>query len=334
MLTHTNSVYAEEITLIDYVKHAQYVHQVSDGGMVVEKGIKPMPGELIDYVLRGAHGAAKGTAEYIRELTSESSRKVGFILSAGGASWAGYGSTLQRSDKYPALKLHILGATQVCAGQLANKLGTFDYISTDSVSCISGHSAWYSAYNLIRLGELDAVVVVAADNGVAEEYLAVFGEFGLSKQQAEEDTDVVKFRLGQGANISVFESSSCIESTGHKALAEIQGMRITAEAHVNPLGISEKGDGYTKVMSQFSHIGFDFIKTHSTFSEDNQIEEDIIRSIFGDIRTVNYKLRIGHTMGASTAIESALAIQEESGTFLSLGAGMGNVFSGAVIKII
>ena len=65
-----------------------------------------------------------------------------------------------------------------------------------------------------------------------------------------------------------------------------------------------------------------------------QIEEEIIKDKFGDIKLINYKLRIGHTMGAATAIETALAIQEESGTFLSLGAGMGNVFSSAVVEIL
>ena len=57
-------------------------------------------------------------------------------------------------------------------------------------------------------------------------------------------------------------------------------------------------------------------------------------SKFGNIRILHYKLRIGHTLGPSTAIETALAIQEESGKFLSLGAGMGNVFSAAVIEIL
>ena len=48
----------------------------------------------------------------------------------------------------------------------------------------------------------------------------------------------------------------------------------------------------------------------------------------------HYKLRIGHTMGVSTAVETALAVQEESGTFLSLGAGMGNVYSSAIVEIL
>ena len=39
-------------------------------------------------------------------------------------------------------------------------------------------------------------------------------------------------------------------------------------------------------------------------------------------------------MGAATAVETAIAIKEESGTFLSLGAGMGNVFSAAVVEVL
>ena len=100
------------------------------------------------------------------------------------------------------------------------------------------------------------------------------------------------------------------------------------------LGISDTGIGYKKVINGVKTTGIDFVKTHSTFSDDNQIEEVLIKQKFGDIRTVNYKLRVGHTMGASTAIETALAIQEESGKFLSLGAGMGNVFSSAVVEIL
>jgi len=100
------------------------------------------------------------------------------------------------------------------------------------------------------------------------------------------------------------------------------------------MGISTSGEGYSKAIAGVDTTDIDFVKTHSTFSTDNKIEEYLIQEKFGRIRTVNYKLRIGHTMGASTAIETALAIQEESGTFLSLGAGMGNAFSSATIEII
>ena len=333
-LTHTNSVYSEGITLLDHIPYPQYVHQIGNGGgMAIKRGIKLMPGELINYVLKGQHGAASGTYQFIQSLTQLNHYKVGLILAAGGNSWAGYLTSIRRTDQYPEYKMPPLGGTQVHAGYIANQIGSFDYISTDSTSCISGHSAWHTARNMLILKQLDAVVVIATDNALSEEYLAIFAEHGLTKLVAEEDdASITKFRLGQGCNISVFETRP--ELCGHSVLAKITDIHIAAESHPNPLGISDTGTGYKKVINTVDTNGINFVKMHSTFSADNQIEEDIIKDKFGDIRLVNYKLRIGHTMGASTAIETALAIQEESGKFLSLGAGMGNVFSSAVVEIL
>lgn len=333
-VTHTNSVYSENITLIDYVPYPQYVHEVANsGGMPVDQGIKTMPGELIDYVLKGKHGAKPGTYKFIRALTELNTCKVGLILAAGNNSWTGYLTTIFRSKQYPAYKIPVMGITQVYAGYIANQIGSFDYISTDSTSCISGHSAWYTARNMLALKLLDAVVVISVDNSLSEEYLTIFGQNGLSKLVHEEnDTSIVKFRLGHGCNITVLETAP--NSCTHSVLAKITDMHIAAEHYASPLGVSPSGDGYKKVINTVNTNDIKFVKMHSTFSADNGVEEEIIKDKFGNIKLVNYKLRIGHTMGASTAIETALAIQEESGKFLSLGAGMGNVFSSAVVEIL
>ena len=334
LLTHTNSVYSEDIVLLDHIPYPQYVHQVGNGGgFAVKQGMRIMPGELINYVLKGQHGASSGTYTFIRDLTKSSSCKIGLILAAGGNSWTGYLSNIPRTDQYPEYKMPPLGGTMVHAGYVANKIGSFDYISTDSSSCISGHSAWYTARNMLTLGQLDAIVVIATDNALSEEYLTIFGEQGLSKLVDEEDNPAItKFRLGQGCNISVFETKP--ELCGHSVLAKVTDMHIAAETHPNPLGISNTGEGYKKVINMVNTNDINFVKMHSTFSADNRIEEEVIKDKFGGIKLINYKLRIGHTMGASTAIETALAIQEESGKFLSLGAGMGNVFSSAVVEIL
>jgi len=334
-VTHTNSVYSENITLLDYIPYPQYVHQIGNGGgFTIEQGIKIMPGELIDYVLNGKHGASSGTYEFIRSLTLLNNYKIGLILAAGNNVWTGYLTTVSRTTQYPSYRIPVMGITQVYAGYIANKIGSFDYISTDSTSCISGHSAWYTAHNMLALNRLDAVVVISVDNGLSEEYLTIFGENGLSKLAHEEESSITKFRLGQGCNISVFETLYSILKTKHPVLAEIKDMHIAAESHSSPLGISETGEGYKKVINMVNTNDINFVKMHSTFSADNRIEEEIIKDKFGDIKLINYKLRIGHTMGAATAIETALAIQEESGKFLSLGAGMGNVFSSAIVEIL
>jgi len=336
LLTHTNSVYSEKLTLLDNIPYPQYAHQIGNGGgLIVKNGIKLITGELVNYVLKGQYGANPGTYEFIAELLASPTRKVGLILASGSTSWTGYTSVVPKTEQYPAYKVIPMAVTQVYTGYLASQLGSFDYISTDSVSCISGHSAWYTAYNMLHSGRLDAVIVVSVDNGLSEEYLHVFGEHKLSKLVHEENnSEITKFHLGQGCNISVFESETCNYSTNNNIVANIPDIHIAAEYHASPLGISCTGAGYEKVMDRVNTDGIDFIKTHSTFSEDNEIEDILIKKKFGDIRTVNYKLRIGHTMGVSTAIETAIAIQEESGRFLSLGAGMGNVYSSVIVEII
>ena len=336
LLTHTNSVYSEELTLLDHIPYPQYVHQIGDGGgELVAKGIKPVTGILINHVLRGKHGAIPGTRDYIKKLLTTPTRKVGLILASGSNCWMGATTWIPKTDQYPVYKLAPMAVTQVYAGYLASQLGFFDYVATDSVSCISGHSAWNTACTLLQSERLDAIVVISVDNGLSEEYLHVFGEHELSKLVDEEDNpEITKFHLGEACNISVFESKACNRNTNNEILAVIKDVHIAAEHHVSPLGISCEGVGYEKVMTRVNTDNIDFIKTHSTFSKDNDIESKLIKDIFGDIRTVNYKLRIGHTMGASTAVETALAVQEESGTFLSLGAGMGNVYSSAVVEIL
>ncbi len=336
LLTHTNSVYSEELTLLDHIPYPQYVHQIGDGGgELVAKGIKPVTGILINHVLRGKHGATPGTRDYIKKLLTTPTRKVGLILASGSNCWMGATTWIPKTDQYPVYKLAPMAVTQVYAGYLASQLGFFDYVATDSVSCISGHSAWNTACTLLQSERLDAIVVISVDNGLSEEYLHVFGEHELSKLAEEEDNpEITKFHLGEACNISVFESKACNRNTNNEILAVIKDVHIAAEHHVSPLGISCEGVGYEKVMTRVNTDNIDFIKTHSTFSKDNDIESKLIKDIFGDIRTVNYKLRIGHTMGASTAVETALAVQEESGTFLSLGAGMGNVYSSAVVEIL
>jgi len=189
-ITHTNSVYTESITLIEGITYPQYVHQISDGGMAVARGIKTMPAELIKYVLDGKYNASDTTLKFIHNLTNRKLCKVGLILACGGQTWSGYAPDLKVSSRYPTFKIGPLAGSQVYAGYLANQLGTTDYITTDGSSCISGHAAWYNAINLLKLNALDAVVVVAVDNGLAEEYLSIFGQYGLSKLHDEEQDPV------------------------------------------------------------------------------------------------------------------------------------------------
>jgi len=121
-LTHTNSVYSEKLTLLDYIPYPQYVHQIGNGGgELVKKGIKLMPGVLINYVLQSKYGATPGTQDYIKKLLATPTRKVGLIVASGSTGWMGYTTAVPKTDQYPVYKLTPMAVTQVYAGYLASQ---------------------------------------------------------------------------------------------------------------------------------------------------------------------------------------------------------------------
>lgn len=334
-MTHNNFLCTEEITLIDRVRYPQFVHLVTDGGMQILKGFRILPIFLLERLCAGEFGADLGTAQAIRDLTQNPEIRAGLIIATGNTNWSGYLSRIRRTEAYPTHKILPLGIGHIAVSGFAQQMGNFDYITTDSSSCISGHSAWHQAKLLIDSNKLDAVVVMATDNAISEEYLHMFADQGISRRQHEEDNpDIVKFRIGQGAHVGIFESNASLFKSGNVPVARIHDVALAAEYSTNPLGINDTGQGYRAVMNAVNLDAIDFVKLHGSHTADNAVEEQVVQELLGEIRRVEYKLRIGHTMGASTAVETGLAIREEAGRFLSLGAGMGNVFSAAVVEIL
>jgi len=334
-ITYNNSIYSEDITELEHITVPQKVHQVTDGGMLVRKGITPMHSTLVDTLLQDK----EDTMTFINDTFSSSGRN-GLILASGNSKMLGYGSTLNKSEQYPTVKLLPLSITQIYAGKLANSLGEFEYISTDATSCVSGHAALYQANLLVKSGELDRVIVISADNGIAEESLKFFREQTLTLSLAEETKQINKFRLGQAANVIVLENDIAMKSSGNTAVGLLHGISLTAEINSNPLGIRKDGAGYKlaidKVLKQANMVPKDInvVKKHNTLSTDNEIENKLVSLYFKGAKEVSYKTRIGHTMGSSTAVEMDIAMKEESGVLISLGAGMGNVFTAAIVEII
>jgi len=334
-ITHINSVYSEEVTELTNIDVPQNVHQITDGGMFVKKGIKIMPSVLVEKLLSND----TDTLGFLTDTLSCEGRN-GFILATGGSVWTGYGANIKPSNDYPTLKLLPLGMSQIYAGQLANKLGEFEYISTDTTSCVSGHAALNQARLLLKAGELDRVVIVSTDNGTSEEFLKFFREQSLTLSLAEEAKQIEKFRLGQAANIIVLENESAMQSSGNTAVGLLHGVALTSEINTNPLGIRADGAGYTlaieKALEQAKILpeDIDVVKKHATMSTDNNIENMVVKTYFEEAKIVNYKKRIGHTMGVSTAVEMHIAMKEENGMIISLGAGMGNVFTAAIVETV
>jgi 3-oxoacyl-(acyl-carrier-protein) synthase len=331
-ITINHSIYSEEVTELTHLDKPQKVHQVTDGGMFVKKGIKVLPAVLIEKLL----DSVEGLIDKLQDTFTSSGRN-GFILSTGGSVWTGYAGIKHRTAEYPTLKILPMGMSQIYAGQLANSLGNFEHISTDATSCVSAHAALSQAKLLIKADELDRVVIISTDNATSEEFMQFFREQSLTRSLKEESISVNKFRLGQAANIILLENDKATKASGNTPVGLLHGVALVAEYNTNPLGIRDDGAGYklaiTKVLEGNTKTKINFIKLHDTMSTDNAVERIVVDKLYPGVRKISYKKRIGHTMGVSTAVEMGIAMKEEQGTFISLGAGMGNVFTAALVEI-
>jgi 3-oxoacyl-(acyl-carrier-protein) synthase len=172
-----------------------------------------------------------------------------------------------------------------------------------------------------------------------------------------------KFHIGQGAVFAVFERDPA------EYHAKLNGAFTSSEACTNQLGQREDGHGFMTAICEslyqanLSPEYVDVIKTHGTGTEmNNRAEKAAIEKVFNMKYCVatSYKPTIGHTMGVSGLLETCLLVDSlktgivpaiknrteedhvylsepekapEQATFLSLAAGMGNVYSAAIFTM-
>lgn len=171
------------------------------------------------------------------------------------------------------------------------------------------------------------------------------------------------FHIGQGAVFAVFEN----EYTTRTPKAILHGAGVASEVSTNAIGQNENGMGFVRAIKEVLYdanildLEIDIIKSHGTGTASNNVaEKTAIEEMFShrDIVITSYKQRIGHTMGASGLLESCLLIDDinagvvphimgrterdtrylsmphklnkRNQKFLSLAAGMGNIYAAAI----
>lgn len=177
------------------------------------------------------------------------------------------------------------------------------------------------------------------------------------------------FHVGQGACLAVFENEVTIRRRNAIPKARLLGAYTSSETCSNAIGQNDTGEGFVK--SSFGSLSIanlkpsniDVIKTHGTGTQsNNHAEKSAIHTVFGvnNYVATSYKPSIGHTMGASGLLETCLLIDDMQkgsipkianrteddevflsetisstgkSTILSMSAGMGNVYSSAILTM-
>ena len=230
----------------------------------------------------------------------------------------------------PMLALCVFGGAASC--NIAIELGVTGPNSTNSMSCASGTIAVGEGFRLIRDGYADVMI-----SGGAEAPLAplCFGAFSIIRAMSTRndepsgasrpfDKDRDGFVMGEGAAVLILEEYERAVSRGAKIYAEVAGYGSTNDAYhmTAPRPDGSQAARSMRIALRDANVTpgeIGYVNAHGSSTPLNDpTETKAIKDVFGDdayrLRVSGTKGYYGHALGASGAIETAiaaLAIQRE-----------------------
>ena len=211
--------------------------------------------------------------------------------------------------------------SHTAAVNVAQYLGLNGTIMAPAAACASGLHAIGTGYDLIRLGRQDVLLC----GGAEELHPTVTGSFDILFATSTKyndrpqmtprpfDRDRDGLVCGEGSGLVVLEDYDRAIKRNARIYAEIKGYSTTA----NGLHVSQSNkESMIHCMRQaISDAGvkadaIDYVSAHATATvQGDQEEAEAIRDVFGSIVPVSsLKGYIGHTLGASGAIELAASL--------------------------
>lgn len=208
------------------------------------------------------------------------------------------------------------------AMNLAQYLGLRGVLLSTNAACASSLQALGTAFDLVRSGRQDAVVC----GGAEELHATVTGSFDMlmaasiryndRPEAASRPFDAARDGLvcGEGAGILVLEDLARARARGARILAEILGFHTcSGGSHIS----ESNRDGIAACMrealadARCAPAEVDYVSAHATATLQGDGEEAAaIRSVLGgNVPVSSLKGHLGHTLGASGAIELVAALE-------------------------
>ncbi|MCU0474535.1 MAG: beta-ketoacyl-ACP synthase II [Anaerolineae bacterium] len=204
------------------------------------------------------------------------------------------------------------------------------YVLTSA--CASGADCIGHAFDMIRLGKLDAAVAGASESPIIPIGIAAFDRIGAcSRENDAPETAVRPFskdRVGlafaEGAGVVVLEEMEAAKARGAVILAELVGYGSTSDSHhitaPHPSGLGA-ARALRQAMSdaRLTPQDIHYINAHGTATNLNDaMETQAVKAVFGQhayhVPMSSTKSMTGHGMGftaAAEAVFSVLAIRDQ-----------------------
>lgn len=217
------------------------------------------------------------------------------------------------------------------AGKSGMLLGFTGPIFSPQGACASGNHAIGLGARMIRDGDCDFVLAGGVDTCLIPEIIQGFANMMATirigpNDRAYQDpsqasrpfsVDRRGIVLSEGAGVIVLAAQEALAAWGLTPKAEVMGIGWTSDAHhftlPNPETIIHAiGDAIADAGLAPGDI--DYVNAHGTSThKGDRIEIECLRSVFGGqlgrVPVSSNKSQIGHTLGASAAIEAALGIE-------------------------
>lgn len=249
--------------------------------------------------------------EKIKEFAT--TKNTALLYVAGGASHHSVINDFSHLVSIP--KANIVAKSQLgyMASKTAKRVGNISYLSINANTCASAMYALHEAKNLLANGFDD--VIVWGEEWVEEVELLFFRQLG------------VELICSDG----FFVLHLCNECENPKAVIEDVSW-IYSNTDRSAFEITDTG--YIKAMDKFKDKPIDIIKMHGSGTAQNTAaEESAIRCMFGDIRRIEYKSKVGHSQGISAGLELCMLLDAFKGNALVNASGFGNFYGSCYVRI-
>lgn len=212
--------------------------------------------------------------------------------------------------------------SHTAAVNTAQYLGLIGTVMAPAAACASALHSIGTAYDLIRLGRQDLVLC----GGAEELHPTVTGSFdilfatstryndspGLTPRPFDRDRDGLV--CGEGCGLLVLEEYDRAVKRGARIYGEVTGFSTTASGlHVSQSSRDSMVACMQEALSEadITVKDVDYINAHATATIQGDVEEaEAVRELFGDkVPISSLKGNLGHTLGASGAIELAATLK-------------------------
>lgn len=306
-ITEHGSISTTAVILHEDSQYPSYVNYIPSFFKRVKSGMRVPTQNMVDELM----------SKYPSLSTIGEGKRTGLFIGSGASEWAGAGRAMVKAIPDFSTKIGFMNLINISAGVVAHKMKIKEYLATDATACVSSLKCIEDAKYLMASGLIERAVILGWDDQMNSCVREVFASLGasISKEAYEKgrrpsafNPDNGGFLVGAGIGYLVLEKEC------EKPIAEVLGVSTQLYGCSNPLTLFK--EGYIKTMktalAQAGDIKIHTIKAHGTGTcTNNEMESAAISEVCGEENLVTtYKPRIGHTMGASGAIETSLLLED------------------------